>query len=215
MTSLHPFAERFPRLWAFLESVSVLVLGGLLFWLFSAAVVTMPAAIAALYAAVGGLFRPMGGTPFGRFWTAFRRTFGTALLLGVLDLVLGLILYVDIRVFWSMGSTLTRGLAMLMGSVALLALMVNLFAWPLLAFYPQRIGKLLKRSFLLAAAHPFLALGGVVAPLVLLLLMFLLPPRVLGLAPVLGPGLLAVTAGAIAWQAMKRYAGPDDDEELI
>jgi uncharacterized membrane protein YesL len=212
---LHPFAERFPRLWAFLESVSVLVLGGLLFWLFTIAGVTMPAALVGLYAAVGAMFRPMGGTPFTRFWTAFRRTFGTALLLGLLDLVLGVILYVDIRVFWSMGSLLTRGLALLMGSVALMALMVNLFAWPLLAFYPQRLGKLLKRAFLLSAAHPFLALGGVVAPLVLLLLMLMLPPRLLGLAVILGPGLLATAAGAIAWQAMKRYADPEEDDELI
>jgi uncharacterized membrane protein YesL len=209
---LHPFAERFPRLWAFLESVSVLVLGGLLFWLSSIVLVTMPAAIVGLYAAVGSLYRPRAGAPFTRFWRAFLGTFGTALLLGLLDLILGVIVYVDMRVFWSMGTLLTRGLALLMGSVALMAIMANLFAWPLLAFYPQRLGKLLKRSFMLSAAHPFLALGGVVASLVLLLLMFTLPPRLLGLAVILGPGLLATVAGAIAWQAMKRYADPDDEE---
>lgn len=208
---MHPFAERWPRLWAFLESVGVLVTGGLLFWLFAIGVVTIPAAIIGLYAAVTGLIRPASGAPASRFWTGFRRSFGRALLLGLLDLAVGAILYADIRFFWSMDTPLSRGLAFSMGSLAALAVMVNSFAWPLLAWYPQPLGQLLKRSFLLAAAHPLLAVAAAAAPLAATALLFLLPPSLTGLVPLLGPGILATATGAIAWQAMKRYAAPGDE----
>jgi uncharacterized membrane protein YesL len=208
---LHPYAERYPRLWAFLESLSAVIAGGLLFWLFSIGIVTIPAALVGLYACVGGVIRPQPGTAVGRFWGSFRRSFLTALLLGLLDLVLAGILYVDIRFFWAMGTPVWKALAVVMGSLGAVLLMINTFAWPLLAWYPQPVRQVLKRSFLLAAAHPLLAVAGAAAPVALLALLLLLPRQLSGLLPALGPGLATAATGAITWQAMKRYARTEDE----
>jgi uncharacterized membrane protein YesL len=208
---LNPIEDRFPRLWAGADRISLIVLGGLLFWLFSILVVTLPAALAALFAAVAPLFAPASGELFGRFWRAFRRSLVPALLLGLLDLVVGGVIYLDIQILWGVGALWAQAAAFGLGSLGALALMVNLFAWPLLAWFPQPLPKLLKRSFFLAAAHPFWALGGIVSGAVSVLLLLLLPGWLLALVPLVGPGLFATTAGFCAWQVMKRYARPEDE----
>jgi hypothetical protein len=66
---VNTWEERFPRLWAVGERVSVLVIGGLLFYLFSALVITLPAALVGLFAAVALLVRPgVPGDTIIRFW---------------------------------------------------------------------------------------------------------------------------------------------------
>lgn len=201
------YAERNPEVWALLERLSGLVLGSLLFWLFSLPVITIPAALVGLFAAMGGIIRPVQGDAFTLFWQGFRRSFGRALLLGLLDLVVGVVLYADIRFFWAMESPLFRGVAILFGSGALLVLMVNLYAWTLLAWYPQPLKGLLKRSFLLAAAHPFWAVGGWLVAALVLFLLLLLPGRLMALIPVFAPSFTGVVLAFAAWRPMSRYAG--------
>ncbi len=203
------FAERNPELWALLERLSAIVLGSLAFWLFSLPVITLPVALVGLFAAMGGVFRPSGGDAISLFWGAFRRSFGRALLLGLINLVAGLILYVDIRFFWGMDGLVFQGVAILFGSVAALLLLVNLYAWALLAWYPQPLKGLVKRAFLLAAAHPLHAVAGWLVAGVILLLLSLLPGRLMALLPLLAPGLMGLTLAYAAWLPMRRYA----DEE--
>lgn len=204
------FAEQNPRLWAALERVSTLVLASLAFWLFLIPMVTAPAALAGLIAAVGPLARGGDDDWLGLFWGAFRRTFGRALLLGLVDLVVAAILWLDIRFFWAVEHPAAKAAALLMGSMAILALLMNLYAWPLLVWYPQPLGPLLKRAFLLAAAHPFSALGGWLGAGLVLFLLALLPGPLLALLPLLGPGLTAAILALAAWRVMRRYVGEED-----
>lgn len=201
------WAERFPRLWAFLEQVATLLFGSVLFWLSCLFVVTLPGGLVGLYAVLGPLVRSGKGDGeiLRPFWAAFRRALLPGLGLLLLDLVAGLILWVDSRFFWSVGALWGRALAVVALALALLALMVNLFAWPLLAWYPQPLRKLLWRAFLLTGAHPLLAMAGVVLLIGMLLLYTLLPGALMGLVPALGPGLLVGLLGAIAWRAMRTY----------
>lgn len=211
---MNTWEERFPRLWAVGERVSVLVVGGLLFYLFSALVITLPAALVGLFAAVALLVRPgVPGDTIIRFWKGFRRSFGRALFLGLIDLVLCTILWVDFRFFWAMGLPAARVGAFIFASLGLVLAMANVYAWPLLAWYPQPLGKLLRRSLLLAAVHPFFALGALACCLVGWILLWLLPGLFKGLLVLLGPAGGALIFGLFAWQAMKRYAGPDDEFE--
>lgn len=208
---VNPIEDRFPRLWGSLDRISVLVIGSLLFWLFSALLITLPAAFVGLLASVSAFVRPVSGETLGRFWNGFRRTFGRALLLGLLNLVLGIILYVDIRFFWSRGTLVGQVIAFSFAVLAFLLLLVNVYAWPLLTWFPQPLGKLLKRSALLAAAHPIAPIVAVLGSLLLLLVLALLPPPFNGLIMILGPGSLAALMGLCAWSTMKRYADPDDE----
>lgn len=203
--------ERYPRLWAVMEWISVLVTGSLFFWLGALPVITLPATLVGLCAAVGPLVRPAPHATTRRFWAGFRRSFVTALLLGLVNLAAGLILYLDIRFFWGMSNLTGQVIAFAFGSLAMVAAMANVFAWPLLAWYPQPLGKLLRRSLLLAAAHPFLALGGLAGALLVPVLYVVLPGSAKGLVPALGPGLVALAFAFPARQAMKRYAGPEDE----
>ncbi|MFZ5822866.1 MAG: YesL family protein [Bacillota bacterium] len=204
------FAERNPRLWAALEKISSLVLGSLAFWLLLIPVVTAPAALAGLFATVGPLVRGGDDDWLRLFWGGFRRTFGRALLLGLINLAVAALLWLDIRFFWALGHPAAKVAALLLGSVAVLALLVNLYAWPLLVWYPQPLGSLLKRSLLLAAAHPFPAVGGWVGAALILFLLTLLPGQLLALLPLFGPGLVATILSLAAWQVMRRYAGEED-----
>ncbi len=202
------FAERNPRLWGFLEQASAVILSGLLFWVF---VLVLPAGLVGLFAAMGALLRPGGGDTLSRFWHGVRRTFGRALLLGLLDLLVLIVLGGDVYLFWSLGTTVGRIVAIVFGSLTGMVAMVNVFVWPLLAWYPQPLGPLIRRAFLLSAAHPFLALGGLAGAVALNLFLLMLPGTWLGLMPILAPGLTALVIGLAAWQAMKRYTGPDDE----
>lgn len=208
---MNPWEERFPRLWAFGEKASVLVIGGLMFYLFSALVVTIPAALVGMLAAVAALIRPVQGETINRFWRGFVRSFGRAALLGLIDLVVGFVLWFDYRFFTAMGTPLTRAAAFAFVSLGFVVAMANVYAWPLLAWYPQPLGKLIKRAFMLAAAHPLQALLGLLAPAVVALLFLVLPGVLKSLAVLLGPGLVALGMGGAAWLAMRRYAGPEDE----
>lgn len=208
---MNPWEERFPRLWAFGERVSVLVVGGLLFFLFSILIVTIPAALVGLFAAVAGLIRPVPGETAIRFWNGFRRSFGRALFLGLINLAAVTLIWLDYQILRSLGTPVAVVGAYAFASLGFVVAMANVYAWPLLAWYPQPLGKLLKRSLLLAGAHPLQALVGLVAPLAMVVLLFVLPGPAKSLAMLFGPGVGALGVGAAAWWAMKRYAGPDDE----
>lgn len=207
------WAERFPKLWALLEQMATVLYGTLLFWLTCPLIITLPGGIAGLYGVMGPLIRSQPGDAesLRPFWATFRQSALTGLLLFLLDLLLALVLWVDIRFFWSTGALWGKALTVLAWAIGLVALMVNIFAWPLLAWYPQRLGPLLRRAFLLAGAHPLLALGGVAALVLVPLLATLLPGPLLALIPLLGPGLLVGLLGWIAWRAMRRYEVEQDE----
>lgn len=202
---MYRFAERNPELWALLEKISLIVLGSLLFWLLSLPVLTSPAALVALFAAASTLVRKEGGDWSLLFWRSFRANLGRALLLGFLNLLLAAIIYVDIRFFWLWGHPLGKAVAFLFGALGMLLALVNAYAWPLLAWYPQPLKPLLKRAFLLAGAHPFPILGGLVLVAVAWFLLLLLPGRLLFLLPLVGPGVGVAILSFAAWRAMRRY----------
>jgi len=203
--------ERFPKLWAFGEQLAIVVLGGLMFWLFSALIITAPAAFAALFAATAGFVRPVQGEVLGRFWRGFRRSFWTALGLGAIDVAVAGILWVDIKFFRAINPTMGFVAYVIFGSVGLVLALANMYAWPLLAWYPQPLKKLLKRSLLLAVGHPFHALGGLLLAAGVLLAMAMLPGWAGAFLPLLGPGIAAIIIGKMVWLAMRRYAGEEDE----
>lgn len=201
------WAERFPKLWAFLEQMAMLLFGSMLFWLACPLLITLPGGVTGLYAVMGPLIRSGKGDGeiLRPFWATFRQTALTGLGLLLIDLLFAMVLWVDVRFFWGTGTPWGLALALFAWALGLVALMINLFAWPLLAWYPQPLWGLLRRAFLLVGAHPFLALGGVAVLLVLPLLAAVLPGPLLVVIPLLGPGLLTGLLGSIAWRAMRRY----------
>ncbi|HEY3365578.1 MAG TPA: DUF624 domain-containing protein [Symbiobacteriaceae bacterium] len=182
-----------------------------LFWIFSMPVVTLPVAWVGALAAIAPLVRPAPTDSHRQFWHAFRRTFGRSLLLGLVDLVLGLLLYVDVKVVLLLGSPLGMVLAYGFGLVAIVGVMVNVYAWAMLAWYPKPLLRLLWLSVKLVLVHPLEAIGAATALGVLVYLFLVGPALVKGLLLFMGPGLMALAVGAAAWKALRRYPLPDDD----
>lgn len=204
------FSENHPKLWSFLERASAVVLASLLFWILLLPVVTAPAALTAMFASVAPLVRDEREEWFALYGRTLKRAFLTSLWLALLDLAVGLILWVDISWLLWLGSPWAKVAALLLGSVAIMALLVNLYAWPLLAYSPQPLRPLLKRSFLLAGAHPLPALIGWLLGVAGLALLLILPGFFRFLLPLAGPGILVTAWSFGAWRAMGRYVEPED-----
>lgn len=206
---MYKWSEEHPHFWAILEAVSAGVMGSMLFWV---AVILPPAALLGMLAAVGGVVRGRSSDAVGRFWRAIRQGFWTGLLLFLADLALGLIIYVDIRFLAATGGTMGTVLFYALIPVAAVVALVNLYAWPLLAWYPQRFGPLVKRAFFLMGGHPLWALGAAAGMAATVPLLLAIPNLGYGLVVALGPGLLGAIWALLVWQAMKRYAPPDETD---
>lgn len=203
---MHPWQERFPRLWAAGEAAYVLIFASLAFWILSLPVVTLPVAVVGLLATAGDLGRGrMPGVVTG-YWEAARRCGWPATVLGATSAALGAFLYTGARLLLAQPAPLMRLSGWLWAGLLWVWALANVFAWPLLAWYPQGWRSAATRGFLLAAAHPLWGAATLLAAGATLFLLALVPP-VLVLA---GPGLLAAVVGFGTWRAMRRYAPPDD-----
>lgn len=206
--------DRFPRLWPMLERASVIVLGTLLFTLFSLPVITMPAALCGLYRAVRPLVtRSSAGEMLLDFWGGFRENLVHGTIAGLLAILLTVSAWLWVWMLWRQPGALMKALGWVFVWAGFFGLMVHVYLWPLLAWYPQTALKALKRAAMLALAHPLWALLGVVAPLGVLAVPVLLGLPLHMLLPLFilaGPALMVFASASCAWRAMKRYA-PEDE----
>lgn len=203
---MHPWQDRFPRLWAFGEILYVLFASTVTFILFCLPVVTVPAAVVGLFASAGELGRGRVNNVFSEFWQAFRATFWTATAAGLLHAALLTLLLGGSRTLLAAPHWFLNLSGWIWTGLALIQLLTLVFLAPLLAWYPQGFRTAMKRSFLLAAAHPLTAVASLLAALVLAWVLFLFPP----VLAAVGPGLLAGLLGFGAWRVMKRYAPAEE-----
>lgn len=208
---LNAFERRFPRLFVLFDRAYTLVMSSLLFWLAAALVVTLPAGLAGLLATTASLSRPGAPTDlFGTFWRTVRRTFGSALALGLLSGLVGALLALDISIFirWTnpIGWTLTFGF----GLLAVFAAIAGTYAWVLLAWFRQPLTKVLKNGLLLAVAHPFQAVGSMTSASAAVWILYLLPAPFSLLLLLAGPGVAAALLNAAVWKVIQHYPIPED-----
>lgn len=182
-----------------------------LFWLFgSLLIVTIPAMTAALFASVAPWARGQSpNAPLGSFWTAVRRYWFKATMMGIIDLVLGGLIVLNLLAIRRMGfeqfiAVPAFTLTVLFGGFLIV---VNVYAWPLLVTLDQPLRSLLKNGLRLAVAHPF---WGVLVALVVIgtLLVSLLLSRITFLTISFAAAALITYWGA--WRIMQRYLDEDD-----
>lgn len=204
--------ERFPRLWPLLERLSILILASLLFLLFSLPVLTIPVALCGLVRAI----RPLAtggrtGHLVADFWSGMKENLVQGTLGGLIGLLFTTSAWLWVVMLWRGAGTTMHLVGWLFVWVGVFGLMVNVYLWPLMAWYPQPAFQALKRAASLSVAHPLWALLGVLAPPVAVVVPFLLGVSLRWLLPfylVIGPSLAAALSACFAWQAMQRYA-PD------
>jgi uncharacterized membrane protein YesL len=152
---MYAYRERYPRLADFVDGVSTVILANLLWILLSAPVVTLPAATAGLFAAMAPWSRGQTSNLLTDFFGAMRRHWRTSIVVVVLDLVIAGIVYVDFM-FLTSTDTLWAWLALIVVVLAAeVALMANLYLWPLLVTAEElALRTLLATSVRLALGRP-------------------------------------------------------------
>lgn len=206
--------ERFPRLWPLLERLATLILATLLFLLFSLPVLTIPAALCGLYRALRSIATgARSGELMADFWGGVRQNLVQGTLGGVIGLLFCVSSWLWVLMLWQQSGLLLQLAGWLFVWLGLFGIMVNVYLWPLMAWYPQPALKALKRAALLAVAHPLRALGGALLPPMVLAVPYFVGVGLNLLLPVyvlVGPALAVTVSAHFAWQAMKRYA-PDEE----
>ena len=199
--------ERYPRLGELLDGVSTVILANLLWILASVPVVTLPAATAGLFGAMTPLARGQSSILLHDFFEAVRRRWMPSTAVFVLDLALGALFYANL----SITATLEVPLAWLIQIAVLIAgvvaLIANLYAWPLLVSFDMPLRSVLSTSLRLALGHLFWSiLIGILALLPLVLALFI--PILLVVGAFSASSVLASWG---AWRIIRRYV---PEEEL-
>lgn len=175
------------------EKWATFVLANMLWAIVSIPLVTLPAATAGLFAVMSARARGRQPDLLATFFCAMRRLWLKATLLAGINLLAGGLIALNLAILPRMDMTgdpfafMARSVTLFM-VVALL--MVNLYAWPLLALLETMpLGRLLKSALQLAFAHPFWSMGVLVAAALPVLLSLLLPRG----------AFVIFTASAVAW----------------
>ncbi|MBC7813085.1 MAG: DUF624 domain-containing protein [Burkholderiales bacterium] len=202
-------AEFFDRL----DRASSLILANLLWAVLSIPLVTLPAATAGLFATVAPLARGGHAEVFRDFFGGMRLYWKKATVIGLIDVLIGAWIAFNVLIFQRMD--IAQPLTLLSQSttlfVALAALMVNLYLWPLLVTFDQPLRSLLANALRLTFAHPAWSIGMLAVALVLIFLSLFLPSAFLVV------GLVSVIAWLIcwaAWRVIRRYVAEEERAKL-
>ncbi len=198
--------ERYPQLAAFLDGLGTIFLSNLVWVLASAPLITLPAATAGLFAATAPWSRGQTSNVFSDFLGALRRLWLASTLVLGLDLAIAGLVYADLKLVATVNiplGWLAGGAAVLAGGVALLA---NLYLWPLLVTFRMPLRRILGISVRLALGHlPWsVCVAGMAALPTLLALYFPL----LAVAGAFSASALLINWGT--WRVIRRYVEAEE-----
>lgn len=193
------------------------MLANLLWVLLSLPIVTLPAATAGLFAVMSGYARGTRRETFNTFFGAMRQYWLGSSAIVILDLVVGILLYINFTIFQLMDMSnpvalLSRSVTLFAG--ALLAL-VNVYVWPLLVLglfnTPRELPALFKAAIKLVMAHPFWSVGIVIAAIFPLMLSAILPMAALILFVA---ALIVYIINWGAWHVIQIHLSPDELRQI-
>ncbi len=184
------------------------------FWvLLSIPIVTMPAATAGLFATMTPWARGKSTEVFSNFFGGMRHYWRKATLVGLIDGLVGTLVVVNFLAFRVMD--MSNPIAVLSQSitlfVALMAIMINLYFWPMLVSFDIPLRRLLENSVRLVFVHPLWSLGMVVlavAPVVVTI--FLLPAAVFVFGAI---STVAFLVSKAAWRVIGRYVPEEEGQD--
>lgn len=191
------------------DRIMTFVLANLLWFVFAALIVTLPAATAGLFAVLAPLVRGRDAEIFTTFFGAMRRQWFKSTVILVVDVALGIGIFLNARavdqmnppalIFWLFFSVyIFLGVG---------GLMTNLYLWPLLVLFDLPLRRLAAVSFRLALGHALwslFVLGLALLPLVLVLV----APPVISAVAVFSTTVLIINWGA--WRIIEKYATPEE-----
>jgi uncharacterized membrane protein YesL len=152
------------------------VLANLLWAFFLVPIVTIPAATAGLFSVMGKRVRNKPSVIFTEFFGAMRRLWLKATIIGVIDIVLGGLLVLNIWIFRQMGEDIMAMLARSVTAfVGMVLVLTNLYVWPLLVSTELPLRELIATAIKLMATHPIRSITVFIAGLSPIAVSLLLP----------------------------------------
>lgn len=196
-----------------LDRIATFLMANLVWGMLAVLIVPLPAATAGLFATFAPWVRSRDTEFFSVFFGTMRRQWLKSSLIGVADLVIFLILYINFQAMNLMNQDdlFVWVLRSLNVFVAVTVLMTNLYIWPLLVLFDLPLKRLFGVSARLALAHP---LWSLILLIVVVAIAFvgLILPVFLTVLVVFSAIALVVNWGA--WRIIRKYATPEELAEL-
>jgi uncharacterized membrane protein YesL len=197
------------ELFEFLDKASTFALANLLWVLLSIPLITLPMATAGLFATMSPWVRGKQPEIFQDFFSAMRRHWVNASIVGGIDLLVGCLIIFNFSIFQLMN--MTQPLALLSRSmtlcIGLTALMANLYLWPLMVTFDLSLRELIVKSTKLVFAHPLWSIAMLILALVPFGFSIFLPAAILVTASFSCAALLINWA---AWRVIRQYVAEDE-----
>ena len=195
--------------WA--DRAGTFILANLLWLLLSLPLITLPLATAGLFATLAPWGRGKPSEVFRDFFGGIRQYWRKAMLIGLIDVLLGGLVAVNFSIFRLMN--MSQPVALVSQSITffagLLLLLVNLYVWPLLVTFDLPLRDLLETAVKLVFAHPFVSIGMLLGTLAILLVCTLLPAAFSLLAT------FSACAWFISWGAWRVLRGHIAEDERV
>jgi uncharacterized membrane protein YesL len=172
--------------------------------LLSLPIITIPLAMAGLFATLAPWGSGKPSEVFNNFFSGIREHWQKAMLIGVIDLLLGGLVAVNFSIFRLMN--MAQPVALLAQSVTffvgLILIAVNLYVWPLLVTFDLPLRDLLSTAVKMVFTHPIASIGMLLVTFAILLGSTLLPAMFLLLASVSACALFI--SGAV-WRVVRKH----------
>ena len=206
MTELEEVGQQGFDLMELVNGVITFILLNMLWLVCSLLIVTLPAATAALFAALAPWGRGQSPSqPLANFFVAMKQYGLKATALALLDLLAGGFISLNLLILRQMGVDSLMGLSALTATLAAAILLVvaNVYAWPLLVVSDLSLRDLLSKSVRLGIMHPFWGLLIAVTAALPVLVSFFLPGFFLLTITFAAPALITQWG---AYRVIRRYA---------
>lgn len=198
---------------SWLDRIMTFVLANMVWFVFAVMIIPLPAATAGLFAVLAPWVRGRDVEFFSTFFGTMRHKWLKSTAIVLIDLAIAGLLVLNFRILNHMelpdpALWLFRGLYLTM---ALAALLTNLYLWPLLVLFDLPFRRLLSVSLRMAFVYPLwslLTLGLALLPLSL----GLFAPLWLGVLGIVSACVLIVNWGT--WRIIRQVATPDELAEL-
>jgi uncharacterized membrane protein YesL len=192
-----------------LEKATTFALANLFWVLLCIPVVTIPAATAGLFATLTPWARGKSSEVFSDFFGGMRQYWRKASLVGVVDALIGILVVVNFLAFRVMDmsnpiAVLSRSITLF---IALIAIMVNLYLWPMMVSFDMPLRQLVANAVRLVFVHPLWSLFMVIVAVLPLVASLVLPAALVIFATI---STMALLVSKAAWRIIRRYV-PEEE----
>lgn len=137
---------------------------------------------------------------FKTFWKTYKSVYLRGNLLGYFLLILGVILYIDIRIFNASPSSFVNLLAIPLIGITIVFILTSLYIFPTFVHYEMKITRVIKNSFLIMVINPLTT----IIMLVGICTMGFIFLKIQGLIPLFSVSILAMVIMVPAVHAFNR-----------